>query len=63
MINAFEKVNNIKVKYKIAPRRAGDLACYFADPSKAKKEIGWEAKKDIEDMCRDSWNFVKKSGR
>lgn len=59
IINTFEEVNNVKVNYKVVPRRAGDLACFFADPSKAKEELGWEAKNGIEDMCRDSWNFVK----
>ena len=53
------KVNNVKINYKIAPRRPGDLAMYYADPSKAKKELGWEAKRGIEEMCRDSWNFIK----
>lgn len=60
LIHTFEKVNNIKVNYKIAPRRPGDLAIYFADPSKAKKELNWEAKRTVEEICRDSWNFIKK---
>ncbi len=59
IVNTFEKVNNVKVKYKIAPRRPGDLAIYYADPTKAKKELDWEAKRGIEEMCRDSWNFMK----
>lgn len=59
IINTFQEVNNVKVNYKVVPRRAGDLACFFADPSKAREELGWEAKNGIEDMCRDSWNFVK----
>ena len=59
IVNAFEEVNNIKINYKIVPRRAGDLACYYADPTKAKEELGWEAKSGIKEMCRDSWNFVK----
>ena len=58
-VKTFEKVNNVKVPYKIAPRRAGDLAEFYADPSKAKRELDWEAKRNIEDMCRDSWNFIK----
>lgn len=60
IVKTFEKVNNVKVPYKIAPRRAGDLAEFYADPSKAKKELGWEAKRGIEEMCRDSWNFIQK---
>lgn len=59
IIKTFEKVNNVKIPYKIAPRRLGDLAEFYADPTKAKKELDWEAKRDIEDMCRDSWNFIK----
>lgn len=59
IINTFEKVNNTKVKYKIAPRRPGDIASCYSDPSKAKKELGFETKKNLEDMCRDSWNFEK----
>lgn len=60
LVNTFEKVNGIKVKYKIADRRAGDLAEYIADPAKALKELGWKTEKTVEDMCRDSWNFMKK---
>ncbi len=59
IINTFERVNNIKINYEIAPRRDGDLAIFFADPTKAKKELDWEVKRNIEDMCRDSWNFMK----
>ena len=51
-------VNNVEVKYKIVGRRAGDIATCYADPSKAKKELGWVAEKGIEDMCKDSWNFI-----
>ena len=60
MVKAFEKATGKKVKYKIAPRRAGDIAICYADPRKAKQELGWEAKKTLEDMCRDSWNFINK---
>ena len=58
LVNTFQKVNNVEVKYKIVGRRAGDIAICYADPSKAKKELGWVAEKGIEDMCRDSWNFI-----
>ena len=57
LIHAFEKVNNIKVNYKIGPRRSGDAATCFSDPSKANKDLGWKANKNIEDMCRDSWRW------
>ena len=59
MVETFKKVNNIDVPYEIAPRRAGDLAIYYADPRKAEEELGWKATKTLEDMCRDSWNYVK----
>ena len=60
LINTFEKVNGVKVNYKIVGRRAGDLAEMYADPSKALRELGWKTEKTVEDMCRDSWNFMKK---
>ena len=59
LIKTFEKVNNIEVKYKIAPRRPGDIAICYADPTKAKRELGWSAEKGLEEMCRDSWNYEK----
>ncbi len=59
MIQAFEKINNVKVNYKIVERRQGDIATCYADPNKAKLELGWEAKKTLEDMCRDGWKFTK----
>lgn len=59
VIQAFEKVNNMKVPYTIKPRRAGDIATCYCNPSKAKVELGWEAIYGIEEMCRDSWNFQK----
>ena len=60
IVETFERVNNIKVKHKIAPRRPGDIAVCYADPTKAKNELGWVCEKGIEDMCKDSWNFIKK---
>lgn len=59
MVNTFQEVNNVKVPYKIAARRAGDLAEMYADPTKAEKELGWVANKNLSDMCKDSWNFAK----
>ncbi len=61
VVHAFEKANGIKVPYVIKPRRPGDIATCYCNPAKAKAELGWEAKYDIEDMCRDSWNFQKKN--
>lgn len=59
LVKNFERVNDVKVNYKIAPRRPGDIAVCYADATKAKEELGWVAEKGIEEMCRDSWNFVK----
>ncbi len=58
LVETFEKVNKIEVKRKIAPRRPGDIAVCYADPTKAKKELRWVAEKGIEDMCKDAWNFI-----
>ena len=60
LVTNFEKVNGVKVNYKIGARRPGDIAACYADPSKAKEELGWVAERGIEEMCRDAWNFVKK---
>ena len=57
LVHAFEKVIGRPLPYEIKPRRAGDIAACYADPSKAKRELDWEAKRGIEDMCRDSWNW------
>ena len=57
MVKAFEKATGKKVPYKIAPRRAGDIATCYADPKKAFEELGWKAEKTLEDMCLDSWNY------
>ncbi len=59
LITTFEKVNNIKLNYKIVDRRPGDLPEYFADATKALKELNWKTEKTIEDICRDSWNYEK----
>ena len=59
MVKAFEKATGKKVPYKIAPRRDGDIAICYAEPTKAKKELGWEATKTLEDMCLDAWNYIK----
>lgn len=59
LVHAFEKANNLKIDYKIMPRRPGDVDTNYADASKAYKEMGWKAKLDIVDACRDSWNWQK----
>ena len=57
MVKAFEKASGKKVNYKIAPRRPGDIAVCYADPSKAKRELGWVAERGLEEMCEDSWRW------
>ena len=59
VVKAFEKANGVPVKYSIKPRRPGDIATCYCDPTKAKDELGWEAQYGIEEMCRDSWNWQK----
>ena len=59
IVKNFEEANNLKIPYSIKPRRAGDIAICYADPSKAKKELGWEAKYGIKEMCADSWRWQK----
>ena len=61
IVKAFSKAYGQELPYKIAPRRPGDLAVCFSDPSKAKEVLGWEAKRGIDDMCRDSWNWQSKN--
>ena len=61
LVKTFEKVNNVKVNYKIVGRRPGDIAVCYANCDKALKELGWKCEKNIEDMCRDTWNFILKN--
>ena len=58
IVKAYEKANNVKVNYEIKPRRAGDIATCYADPAKAREELGWVAEKSLEDMCKDAYNFI-----
>ena len=57
MVKAFEKASGTKVPYHFAPRRAGDIAKCYADPSYAKKILGWEAEKNVDEMCEDTWRW------
>lgn len=57
VVKAFEKACGHPVKYEIAQRRAGDIATCYSDPSKAEKELGWKALRDIDEMCEDSWRW------
>lgn len=57
MVKSFEKANGVPVPYAIKDRRPGDIATCYADASKAKNELGWEAENGIEEMCRDAWRW------
>ena len=57
VIHAFEKANGLRIPYEIAPRRSGDIAVCYADPSKANRLLGWRAEKTLEEMCADSWRW------
>ena len=59
IVNAFEKVNNIKIKYEYGPRRDGDLPEFYANSDKALEILGWKTERSLEDMCRDTWNWQK----
>lgn len=57
VVHAFEKASGVKIPYKITPRRPGDLAVCYSDPTKALRELGWKAERGIEEMCEDSWRW------
>lgn len=61
MVRAFELASSRSVSYCISPRRAGDVAEVYADPAKAERELDWKAVRDIETMCRDTWNWQKQN--
>ncbi|MBR6736590.1 MAG: UDP-glucose 4-epimerase GalE [Oscillospiraceae bacterium] len=59
IVNSFEEANGVKVPYRFAPRRAGDLAAFWADAKMAEELLGWKAELTLDDMCRDSWRWQK----
>ena len=63
LVNTFKKVNDVDVKYQIKERRKGDIDACYADPSYAYEKLGWKALKDINEMCKDAYNYVKKEDR
>ncbi len=63
MVKAFERVSGQKVPYKIVDRRPGDLATVYAEPAKSAEELGWKAECNLDDMCRDTWNWQSKNPR
>lgn len=59
IVKKFQEASGVEIPYSIKPRRPGDIAVCYADPTKAKKELGWEAQYDLKRMCQDSWRFAK----
>lgn len=59
LINAFERATGVKVPYRVTDRRPGDIAECWSDPAKAERELGWRAKRTLDDMCRSAWEFEK----
>ena len=59
IVRTFENSTGVKIKYEITTRRPGDIAEYYADPTKALKELGWKAEKTLDEMCIDSWRFTQ----
>lgn len=59
LVKTFERVNGLSLPYEIVGRRPGDIAICYADVTRAEKELGWKAKRSLEDMCRDAWRFEK----
>ena len=60
VVKAFEEASHKHVNYRIAPRRDGDIATCYADATKAKELLNWEAQKTIDEMCADSYRFIEK---
>ncbi len=61
IISAFERNSGVRIPYEIGERRDGDLPEFWADAAKAEQELGWRAKRGIDEMCRDSWNWQSKN--
>jgi len=61
VIQTFEEVNKVKVPYVIGPRRIGDVAECYTDPKKANRELIWEAKATLKQICRDAWNWQQRN--
>jgi UDP-glucose 4-epimerase len=61
LVDTFERVNVVKIAREIVARRPGDVATCYADPSLADSALGWKAKRGLEEMCRDAWNWQKRN--
>ena len=59
LVNAFEKVNGLKLNYKFAPRRAGDVTAIWADPTLANEKLGWRAERSVEETLKSAWDWEK----
>lgn len=59
LVKGFEKACGKEIPYKVAPRRSGDVAACYADPSKAEKELNWKAEKSVDTMCKDTWRWQR----
>lgn len=60
VVRAFEKASGRKINYRIAARRPGDIAICYADTTRAKEVLGWQATKSLDEMCIDAWGFINK---
>ena len=61
MVNAFREENRVEVPYRITERRPGDIATCYADPTRSREILGWQAEKTLRDMCRDAWRWQKEN--
>ncbi len=61
VLQAFERASRRRIAHQVVPRRAGDVAAYFADVSRARALLGWRARRSLDDMCRDAWNWQQKN--
>ena len=59
LVTAFEKVNGVKLNYRFAPRRTGDITAIWADPTLANNELGWKAERSVEDTLASAWAWEK----
>ncbi len=63
VVAAFERTCGRKLGKSFAPRRAGDVAAYYADPTRAQKLLGWRTERDLDAICSDAWRWQKNGGR
>jgi len=61
MVKAFEQATGREIPYQIVQRRSGDIAACYADPTLAKTELGWEARRGLSEMCADAWRWQSRN--